>query len=71
MTQTGTITKLQNKIHENKNMEQKQKQTLHLEVINALISISAFDVESISRNLDMFLRWKKCSFTDARDMAFK
>ncbi len=71
MTQTGTITKLQNKIHENKNMEQKQKQTLHLEVINALISISAFDVESIGRNLDMFLRWKKCSFTDARDMAFK
>ncbi len=59
MTQTGTITKLQNKIHENKNMEQKQKQTLHLEVINALISISAFDVESIGRNLDMFLRWKK------------
>ncbi len=30
MTQTGTITKLQNKRHENKNMEQNQKQTLYI-----------------------------------------
>ncbi len=28
MTQTGTVTKLQNKIHENKNMKQTPKQTL-------------------------------------------
>ncbi len=26
--------------------------------MNALINISAFDIESIGRNLDIFLRWK-------------
>jgi len=34
MNQTGTITKLQNKRHENKNMEQNQKQTLHFVLEN-------------------------------------
>ncbi len=28
--------------------------------MNALIKISAFDIESIGRNLDIFLRWKMC-----------
>ncbi len=32
-TQTGTVTELQNKRHENKNMEQNQKQTLHFYII--------------------------------------
>ncbi len=26
--------------------------------MNALIIVSAFDIESIGRNLDIFLRWK-------------
>ncbi len=26
--------------------------------MNALINVSAFDIESIGRNLDIFLRWK-------------
>ncbi len=32
--------------------------TDNLEVMNAWINISAFDIESIGRNVDMFLRWK-------------
>ncbi len=30
--------------------------------MNALINISAFDIESIDRNLDIFLRWKNAVF---------
>ncbi len=39
--------------------------------MSALINISAFDIESIGRNLDIFLRWKKCSFTNSRNMFFE
>ncbi len=36
----------------------KALQQSNVEVINTLINISAFDIESIDCNLDIFLRWK-------------
>ncbi len=35
------------------------------------MDISAFDIERIGLSLDIFLRWKKFSFTIARNMAVK
>ncbi len=36
-----------------------------------LINISAFDIESIGLSLDIFLRGKKFSFSNARNVAVK
>ncbi len=49
----------------------KALQQFNHEVINAWISISAFDVESIGHNLDMFFKMEQRSLADSRDMAFK
>ncbi len=48
----------------------KALQYSNLEVINTLIHISAFDIESIGLSLDIF-KMKKCSFTNARNVAVK
>ncbi len=39
--------------------------------MNAWINISTFGIESIGLNLDMMKKRKKCSFTNARNIAVK
>ncbi len=39
--------------------------------MNAQMNISAFDIESIGRNLDILFEMEKCSFTNARNVAVK
>jgi len=57
MTQTGTIRKLQNKRHENKNMEQNQKQTLHIHHFATASGVKASVIEHFNQTLRDRASW--------------